>query len=100
MPIEDAFKDLPRVWEKNIPYSDVLSGILPENVFAADLTLVRDKKAASIYQNPQEFFEKTHMTRALRTLIINITKKLNGTLPDADSLYKLETSFGVVKPIV
>lgn len=94
MAINDAFRNLPRVWENNMPYPEVLSGVLPENVFAADLTLVRVKKAASIYQNSQEFFEKTHMTRALRTLILDITKKLNGTAPDADSIYKLETSFG------
>jgi len=90
----DEFKGLPRVWEKNIPYPEVLTGALPEDVFAADLKLVRDKGAPPIYQDPQEFFEKTHMTRALESLIINITKKLNGTSPDADSIYKLETSFG------
>ncbi len=85
---------LPRVWEKNEPYPEVLSGILSEDVFAASLAKVRMKVAESIYQDPVEFFDKTYITDALRKLIKEITQKLNGTHPEYNSVYKLETSFG------
>ena len=47
MPIEDVFKGLPRVWEKNIPYSDVLSNrappawaeVIDQHVFAGNVFL-------------------------------------------------------------
>ncbi len=87
-------KKLPRIWEVNEPYPDVISGALTEDIFAASLGAVKNGNAASIYQDPNEFFEKTHVTDALKDLIQLISQKLNNTHPEFNSVYKLETSFG------
>lgn len=87
-------KELPRIWEVNEPYPDVISGALTEDIFAASLGAVKNGTAASIYQDPNEFFEKTHVTDALKDLIQLITQKLNNMHPEFNSVYKLETSFG------
>ncbi|MBA7644996.1 hypothetical protein ES703_52748 [subsurface metagenome] len=85
---------LPRVWEVNEPYDDVISGALTEDIFAASLGAVRNGTAAPIYQNPNAFFDKSYVTDALKSLIQLIAQKLNNTHPEFNSVYKLETSFG------
>jgi len=85
---------LKRVWEVNQPHKDVLSGKMKDDIFAADLGDVWDGMAASIYQDPKEFFQKTFMTDSLRTLLGNVAGRLSGSMPNADPIYKLETSFG------
>ncbi len=85
---------LPKVWEVNKPYPEVIQGTLTEDVFAASLSKVRAEKSELIYQDPNEFFEKTHVTDALSTLIQQVLEKLNGSHPEHNSVYKLETSFG------
>ncbi len=85
---------LPRIWEVNEPYPDVISGALTEDIFAASLSAVKNGSAPPIYQEPNEFFEKTHVTDAIEALIQLIAQKLNNTHPEFNSVYKLETSFG------
>lgn len=85
---------LPRVWEVNEPFDDVISGALTEDIFAASLGAVRNGTAAPIYQNPNAFFDKSYVTDALKSLIQLIAQKLNNTHPEFNSVYKLETSFG------
>ncbi|MGQ4875761.1 MAG: ATP-binding protein [Promethearchaeia archaeon] len=85
---------LSRVWEVNEPYPEVLSGTLTEDIFAASLSAVKNGNAPSIYQDPNEFFEKTYVTEDLKVIIRSIAQKLNNTHPEFNSVYKLETSFG------
>lgn len=86
--------NLKRVWEENKPHKDVLSGKMKDDIFAADLGDVWKGEAASIYQDPKEFFQKTFMTSSLNILLKNVSGRLSGKIPDADPIYKLETSFG------
>ncbi|MHA1250194.1 MAG: ATP-binding protein, partial [Candidatus Helarchaeota archaeon] len=85
---------LPKVWEVNVPYPEVISGALTEDIFAASLSAVKSNSAPPIYQDPNEFFEKTHVTHDLKEIIQSIAQKLNNTHPEFNSVYKLETSFG------
>lgn len=87
-------KKLPRIWEVNEPYPEVISGALTEDIFAASLGAVKNSFAPPIYQDPTEFFEKTHVTDALKSIIQLIAQKLNNEHPEFNSVYKLETSFG------
>ncbi|KKL22177.1 hypothetical protein LCGC14_2438040, partial [marine sediment metagenome] len=59
---------LPRIWDVNEPYPDVISGALTEDIFAASLSAVKNGSAPPIYQEPNEFFEKTHVTDAIEAL--------------------------------
>lgn len=82
------------VFETCVPRSEVLSGDLREEMFAARLKDVIDGKADPVYGDAQRFFENTFPTSGLKTLVKEVTGRLSGNEPTNSSFIRLETSFG------
>ena len=79
------------------PRSDVLTGGLSDNHFAAQLDqVVRNPTAYPVYGDPTEFFALTHPTAGLRDLLTRTFGRLSGAkVPGAEhGLIRSETSFG------
>ena len=80
-------------WRSNVaPHDDVLSGSFQQAEFAADITLVHERKARPEYQDPKRFFERTYITEGMRMLLTAVVKRLNGEA--ADPVIQLQTGFG------
>lgn len=82
------------VFENCQPRSDVLSGDLREEKFAAHLRDVIDAKADPIYRDPEVFFEHTFPTEGIKTLLREALGRLSGAKPTNAPIIRLETSFG------
>jgi hypothetical protein len=80
-------------WEASEPHEDVRSGELPESVFAIDLGAVINNNAPPVYQNPVDFFEKTHITQVLEDLIKTVIDNVGGE-PSGNRIQRLQTGFG------
>lgn len=79
------------------PREDVLAGGLADNHFAAQLDkIVRDPASYPVYGDPDRFFELTHPTSGLKTLISRTFGRLVGARGDAGEhgVIRAETSFG------
>ncbi len=79
------------------PRDDVLAGGLADNHFAAQLDkIVRDPASYPVYGDPDRFFELTHPTSGLKTLISRTFGRLAGAHGDAGEhgVIRAETSFG------
>lgn len=79
------------------PREDVLAGGLADNHFAAQLDkIVRDPASYPVYGDPDRFFELTHPTSGLKTLISRAFGRLAGSRGDAGEhgVIRAETSFG------
>lgn len=85
---------LPRVWESCALRDDVAKGKLAEEVFAASLPNVLAGNAQDVYQEPDLFFERTHLTASLRDLIASVHSRLFERESTANPILRLETSFG------
>ncbi len=83
-----------RVWEVAEPYPEVQKGIIPEDAFAAELAPVISGKAPSVYQNPDEFFSKTYLTRNLEGLIRAVLGRVSGRKEGEPAVLRIETVFG------
>ena len=81
------------VTEICVPRADILAGKQSDAIYAADLGLVRDGKAPSVYQDPSEFFRNTYPTEGLRTTITEVFSRLAGK-EEGSPVIKLETSLG------
>lgn len=75
-----------------IPHRDIIEGRLTMDVFAADLWEVFKGRAPEEYQNPEEFFRKTHITFGLKNLLDIAEKRLQGK--GGDPVIQLQTPFG------
>ncbi|MBY0405416.1 MAG: DUF499 domain-containing protein, partial [Cyanobacteria bacterium] len=84
------------------PHTDVSTGNYQNAEFAADLAQVHRGTASSEYQDPKEFFQRTHLTQGLSELLKNALKRLvpNRTKTDktesgdGDPVIELQTNFG------
>lgn len=77
------------------PREDLRSGKpLDAAEFAVHLDKVRDGSAPSVYQNPDEFFERTYLTRKLAELGVEVVRRLSGEINDASAVFNLTTQFG------
>jgi len=74
------------------PHPDVASGNYLNAEFAADLAQVHRGEAAPEYQDPREFFQRTHLTEGLSNLLTNALKRL--LTNQGDPVIELQTSFG------
>ena len=74
------------------PHPDVRKGQYTLSEFSADLAQVVQGKASPEYGDPQEFFQRTYLTRGLQDLIVNCFLRLNGE--GADPVVQLQTNFG------
>lgn len=81
------------IFEACTPRSDVLSGELRDDMFAARLGDVIAGHADPIYQDPTRFFASTYPTDGLRTLLKTALARVAG-LPEGDPVIRLETTFG------
>lgn len=75
-----------------VPHTDILSGRLTMDVFAADLWEVFQGRAPDEYRNPQRFFQKTYLTEGLKHLLAVVEKRLRGQ--GGDPVIQIQTPFG------
>ncbi|WP_457641811.1 ATP-binding protein [Persephonella sp.] len=75
-----------------VPHRDILEGKLELNIFAANLWKVYKGEAPSEYQDKEEFFRKTFLTKGLQNLLDIVKKRLEGK--GGDPVIQLQTPFG------
>jgi hypothetical protein len=75
-----------------VPHRDILEGRLELNIFAANLWKVYRGEAPSEYQDSNEFFRKTFLTKGLRNLLNVVKRRLSGE--GGDPVIQLQTPFG------
>ncbi len=82
--------------ETCIPRDDVLSGDLPDAVFAANLGAVvnEDPDAPTTYRDAAELFEITHPSLGLRELLNEALGRVSGKKAGAPPVIRLETNLG------
>jgi hypothetical protein len=85
--------DLNSWWEITNPHEDVRKGELPESVFAIDLGAVANGEAPRVYQDPVEFYDKTHTTSVLEDLLVDVVETIGGH-PSGNRVQRLQTGFG------
>ncbi|HEX6101251.1 MAG TPA: DUF499 domain-containing protein [Thermoanaerobaculia bacterium] len=83
-------------WYKVItPREDLRDGRpLDASEFAVHLDHVRDGRAPAVYQQPEEFFERTYLTKNLRDLAVQVARRLNGVRVETSAIFNLSTQFG------
>jgi len=74
------------------PHEDVLKNQLTMDIFAADLWQVHKGEAPFEYQECNEFFRKTYLTKGIAYLIEVVKKRLEGK--GGDPVIQLQTPFG------
>ena len=82
-----------RPWRDLIlPHPDVAKGEFVQAEFAADLDRVIQGKAGAEYQEPIQFFSRTHITSGLHFALVNALKRVCGK--GGEPVLDLMTSFG------
>ena len=74
------------------PHPDVAEGRYRNAEFAADLSQVITGKASFEYMDPVEFFSRTYITAGMKTLLVEVLKRLSGK--DGEPVIELKTAFG------
>lgn len=88
-----AAQSAKRVWEVCEPHPDVFSRDPDPSLFAISLHHVVQGTADRDYTDPERFFDRTFMTRALSNLLERIVGRLAG-LGRGAPVMRLETPFG------
>ncbi|URR35773.1 DUF499 domain-containing protein [Thermosynechococcus sp. HN-54] len=91
-PSTPTFNHLPSWWHIATPHADIRAGQFDESTFAAKLDDVVAGTAGFEYNNPQEFFRKTYLTRELRALLQDVLRRLQGK--GGEAVVQLRTPFG------
>lgn len=77
------------------PREDLREGKpLDASEFAVHLDHVRDGRGADVYRNPAEFFERTYLTKNLRSLAGQVVRRLSGIQLETSAVFNLSTQFG------
>jgi Protein of unknown function (DUF499) len=84
---------LPNIFETCLPREEILGGDLAVEMFAARLRPVVEGTAPLVYGDSVRFFENTHPTEGLKTLIAEVFGRLSGQRTGSPVI-RLETSFG------
>lgn len=84
----------PKIFDTCKPRADILSGMLSESSYAADLEMVLEGNAPVEYREPQRFFAYTHPTRGLKTLLDSVFARLSGSSDQIGSVFRLDTRYG------
>ncbi len=79
------------------PHEDIREGRLSEAVFAANLWRVCQNEAHEVYQRPDMFFAKTHLTAGLTNILKRVARALSAEADAGDRILNLQTSFGGAK---
>ena len=74
------------------PHRDIREGRFDLSVYAADLWSVFKGEGAEEYKNPQDFWNRTYITKGLGDLLDTVTKRLKGE--GGDPVIQLQTPFG------
>ncbi|MCZ2075917.1 MAG: DUF499 domain-containing protein [Bryobacterales bacterium] len=67
---------------------------LDASEFAVHLDQVRDGRAPAVYRNPEEFFDRTHLTKTLVELGGQVIRRLSGEKTETSAVFNLATQFG------
>jgi len=62
--------------------------------FAVHLDQVRDGRAPSDYQKPDQFFERTYLTNNLMGLAAEVVRRLSGEKTETSAVFNMATQFG------
>jgi len=83
-------------WYKVVtPREDLREGKpLDASEFAVHLDKVRDWKAPSVYQNADEFFERTFLPKRLSDLAAEVVRRLSGEMTETLAVFNMTTQFG------
>src|SRR5271163_4268364 len=83
-------------WYKVVtPREDLREGKpLDAAEFAVHLDQVRDGRAPSDYQDPEQFFERTFLTQTLTTLAAEVVLRLAGEKTETSAIFNMATQFG------
>jgi len=83
-------------WYKVVtPREDLREGKpLDAAEFAVHLDQVRDGRAPSDYQKPEQFFERTYLTQNLLNLASEVTRRLSGEKTATSAVFNMATPFG------
>jgi len=83
-------------WYKLVePREDLREGKpLDASEFAVHLDQIRDKRAPEDYQSPERFFERTYLTKGLRSLASEVVRRLNGIKVETSAVFNMTTQFG------
>lgn len=83
-------------WYKVVtPREDLREGRpLDASEFAVHLDHVREGRAPVDYQEPERFFERTYLTRALSDLAASTVRRLSGIKVETSAVFNLSTQFG------
>ena len=76
------------------PHQDIMEGKFDLSLFAVNIYRVYRGMAPPDYQDPDRFFAKTYLTKALRGLIASVLRRLNGESSGAQPITYLMTTFG------
>ena len=76
------------------PHQDIMEGNFDLSLFAVNIYRVYRGVAPADYQDPYRFFSKTYLTKALKSLIISVLKRLDGKTAGAQPITDLMTTFG------
>ncbi len=85
---------VPTIFESCLPRADVLDGTVADADFAADLAQVINGSGPDDYVDPARFFASTYPTRGLQNLLTKVCSRLTGAGSVADSIFRLDTSYG------
>src|SRR5215831_4606703 len=83
-------------WYKVVtPREDLREGKpLDAAEFAVHLDQVRDGRAPSDYQKPEQFFERTYLTQTLTNLSAQVVRRLSGEKTETSAVFNMATQFG------
>lgn len=62
--------------------------------FAVHLDQIRDDRAPAVYQQPEQFFQRTHLTRNLLDLGSQVVRRLSGETTETSAVFNMTTQFG------
>lgn len=66
-------------WRKGTtPHQDIQKDRVSEALFAVNLSRAIARQGAAEYRDPALFFERTHLTRTLQSLIRDVLQTLRG----------------------
>src|SRR5438876_631235 len=83
-------------WYKVVtPREDLREGKpLDAAEFAVHLDQVRDGRAPSDYQKPEQFLDRTYLTQTLTSLGAEVIRRLSGEKTETSAVFNLATQFG------
>ncbi|MCC7341998.1 MAG: ATP-binding protein [Bryobacterales bacterium] len=67
---------------------------LDASEFAVHLDHVREGRAPEVYKNPENFFDRTYLTRSLLDLAAQVVRRLSGEKTETSAVFNLATQFG------